>query len=143
MSIKQLSIFLENRLGRLNDVISTLGKNKINIRALSLADKADYGILRLIVNDRKKALKVLKDNNFSVNETNVIAVEVEDKPGGLAKILGYLVEGGISVEYIYAFVEKVDKKAIVVFKPDDIKKAEKILKKYKFKLLNESEIKKL
>ncbi|MCM8786376.1 MAG: ACT domain-containing protein [Candidatus Omnitrophica bacterium] len=143
MSIKQLSIFLENRLGRLNDVISTLGKNKINIRALSLVDKADYGILRLIVNDRIKALKVLKDNNFSVNETEVIAVEVEDKPGGLAKVLGFLVKDRISIEYIYTFVEKVNKKAIVVFKTEDIKKAEKILRKNKFKLLKENDIKKL
>ncbi|MCS7180546.1 MAG: amino acid-binding protein, partial [bacterium] len=90
MSIKQLSIFLENRLGRLNEVISFLGKNNINIRALSLADKADYGILRLIVNNKNKAFKILKENKFSVSETEVIAVEVEDKPGGLAKILKYL-----------------------------------------------------
>jgi len=143
MSIKQLSIFLENRLGRLNEVISFLGKNKINIRALSLADKADYGILRLIVNNRNKALKILKKCNFSVNETEVIAAEVEDKPGGLAKILGYLVEAGISVEYIYAFVEKSNKKAVVVFRVEDIKKAEKVLKKNKVRLLKESDIKKL
>jgi hypothetical protein len=143
MAIKQISIFLENRLGRLNEVISILGKNKINIRALSLADKADYGILRLIVNDRNKAIKILKKNNFTVDQTEVISAEVEDKPGGLAKILGYLVENGISVEYIYAFVEKSNKKAIVVFKTDDIKKAEKILKKNKVKLFKESEIKKI
>ncbi|HOK56494.1 MAG TPA: hypothetical protein PKV21_05465 [bacterium] len=143
MSIKQLSIFLENRLGRLNEVISLLGKNKINIRALSLADKADYGILRLIVNDKKKAFKVLKDNNFTVDETDVIAVEVEDKPGGLAKILEYLVEGGISIEYVYAFVEKSNKKAVVVLKTEDIKKTEKILKKNKVKLLKESDVKRI
>lgn len=143
MAIKQLSIFLENRLGRLYDVISTLGKNKINIRALSLADKADYGILRLIVNNRKKALNILKKSNFSVNETDVIAVEVEDKPGGLAKILEYLLNASISVEYTYAFVEKSNKKAVIVLKVEDIKKAEKILKKMGIKLLKEKEIKKL
>ncbi|MCM8818158.1 MAG: ACT domain-containing protein [Candidatus Omnitrophica bacterium] len=143
MSIKQLSIFLENRLGRLNEVVSFLGENKINIRALSLADKADYGILRLIVNNTKKALKILKENNFSVNETDVIAVEVEDTPGGLAKILGYLVKEKISVEYIYAFVEKLNKKAVVVIRVENIKKAEKILKKNKVRLLKETDIKKL
>ncbi|MCX7916674.1 MAG: ACT domain-containing protein [bacterium] len=143
MSIKQLSIFLENRLGRLNEVISFLGKNNINIRALSLADKADYGILRLIVNNKNKAFKILKENKFSVSETEVIAVEVEDKPGGLAKILKYLVDEKISVEYIYAFVEKSNKKAVVVLRIEDIKKAEKILKKNKVKLLKESDIKKL
>ncbi|MCM8771766.1 MAG: ACT domain-containing protein [Candidatus Omnitrophica bacterium] len=143
MSIKQLSIFLENRLGRLYEVINCLGKNNINIRALSLADKADYGILRLIVNNKNKALKILRDNNFSVNETDVIAVEVEDKPGGLAKILSYLVENKISVEYIYAFVEKSNKKAVVVIRVEEIKKAENILKKNKVKLLKESDIKKL
>lgn len=143
MPVKQLSIFLENRLGRLNEVISFLGRSKINIRALSLADKADYGILRLIVDKRNKAFKILKKNNFSVNETEVIAVEVEDKPGGLAKILGYLVEEKISVEYIYAFVEKSNKKAVVVIRVEDIKKAEKILKKNKVRLLKEEDIKKL
>jgi hypothetical protein len=143
MSIKQISIFLENRLGRLNEVVSILAKNKINIRALSLADKADYGILRLIVNERNKAIKVLKKNNFTVDQTDVISAEVEDKPGGLAKILGYLVENGISVEYIYAFVEKSNKKAVVVFKTENIKKAEKVLKKNKVKLLKESDIRKI
>ncbi|MCM8767507.1 MAG: ACT domain-containing protein [Candidatus Omnitrophica bacterium] len=138
MSIKQLSIFLENRLGRLNDVISILGKNKINIRAISLVDKADYGILRLIVDKKKKALKILKDNNFSVNEADIIAVEVEDKPGGLAKVLGILVERNISIEYIYTFVEKVSKKVIVVFKTENNKRAESILRKNKFKLLKEN-----
>jgi len=138
--ITQLSIFLENRLGRLLEVVSLLGENNINIRALSLADKANYGILRIIVDKRKQAVGILKGNNFSVNETDVIAAEVEDKPGGLASILKIFVENGINVEYMYAFVEKSGEKALVVFRVENPGKGEEILKKNNIKVLNENEI---
>jgi len=138
--ITQLSIFLENRLGRLREVVSLLGENNINIRALSLADKASYGILRIIVDKRKQATGILKGNNFSVNETDVIAAEVEDKPGGLASILKIFVENGINVEYMYAFVEKTGEKAIVVFRVENPGKGEEILKKNNIKVLNENEL---
>ncbi len=138
--ITQLSIFLENRLGRLLEVVSLLGENNINIRALSLADKATYGILRIIVDKRKQAIGILKSNNFSVNETNVIAAEVDDKPGGLASVLKVFVDNGINVEYMYAFVEKTGEKALVVFRVENPDKGEEILKKNNIKILNESEI---
>ncbi len=138
--ITQLSIFLENRLGRLLEIVSLLGENNINIRALSLADKASYGILRIIVDKRKQAVGILKSNNFSVNETNVIAAEVDDKPGGLASILKIFVENGINVEYMYAFVEKTGEKALVVFRVENPGKGEEILKKNNIKVLNENEI---
>jgi len=138
--ITQLSIFLENRLGRLLEVVSLLGENNINIRALSLADKANYGILRIIVDKRKQASEILKGNNFSVNETDVIAAEVEDKPGGLASVLKIFVDNGINVEYMYAFVEKSGEKALVVFRVENPDKGEEILKKNNIKVLNESEI---
>ncbi len=138
--ITQLSIFLENRLGRLLEVVSLLGENNINIRALSLADKATYGILRIIVDKRKQAVGILKSNNFSVNETNVIAAEVDDKPGGLASVLKVFVDNGINVEYMYAFVEKTGEKALVVFRVENPDKGEEILKKNNIKILNESEI---
>jgi len=138
--ITQLSIFLENRLGRLLEVVSLLGENDINIRALSLADKASYGILRIIVDKRKQAVGILKSNNFSVNETNVIAAEVDDKPGGLASVLKVFVDNGINVEYMYAFVEKTGEKALVVFRVENPDKGEEILKKNNIKILNESEI---
>jgi len=138
--ITQLSIFLENRLGRLLEVVSLLGENNINIRALSLADKANYGILRIIVDKRKQASEILKGNNFSVNETDVIAAEVEDKPGGLASVLKIFVDNGINVEYMYAFVEKSGEKALVVFRVENPDKGEEILKKNHIKVLNESEI---
>jgi len=138
--ITQLSIFLENRLGRLLEVVSLLGENNINIRALSLADKATYGILRIIVDKRKQAVGILKSNNFSVNETNVIAAEVDDKPGGLASVLKVFVDNGINVEYMYAFVEKTGEKALVVFRVENPDKGEEILKKNNIKILNENEI---
>jgi len=138
--ITQLSIFLENRLGRLLEVVSLLGENNVNIRALSLADKATYGILRIIVDKRKQAVGILKSNNFSVNETNVIAAEVDDKPGGLASVLKVFVDNGINVEYMYAFVEKTGEKALVVFRVENPDKGEEILKKNNIKILNESEI---
>jgi len=138
--ITQLSIFLENRLGRLLEVVSLLGENNINIRALSLADKASYGILRIIVDKRKQASEILKGNNFSVNETDVIAAEVEDKPGGLASVLKIFVDNGINVEYMYAFVEKAGEKALVVFRVENPDKGEEILKENNIKVLNENEI---
>lgn len=138
--ITQLSIFLENRLGRLLEVVSLLGENNINIRALSLADKATYGILRIIVDKRKQAAGILKGNNFSVNETDVIAAEVDDKPGGLASVLKVFVDNGINVEYMYAFVEKTGEKALVVFRVENPDKGEEILKKNNIKILNENEI---
>lgn len=138
--ITQLSIFLENRLGRLQEVVSLLGENSINIRALSLADKANYGILRIIVDKEKQAVGLLKGNNFSVNETKVVAAEIEDKPGGLASVLKIFVENEINVEYMYAFVEKKGEKAIVVFRVEEPEKAESVLKKNSIKVLDESQI---
>ncbi|HRR95387.1 MAG TPA: ACT domain-containing protein [Candidatus Ratteibacteria bacterium] len=140
--ITQLSIFLENRLGRLFEVVSLLGENNINIRALSLADKANYGILRIIVDKRQQANIILKGNNISVKETKVIAAKVKDEPGGLSHILKIFVDNGINVEYMYAFVEKSEERAIVVFRVENPENGEKILKKNNIKVLNEDEIEK-
>ena len=130
MGIKQIAVFLENKKGRLADVTDILAKDGINIRALSLAETADFGILRLIVNDPDKAIDILKDNNFVAQATEVIAVEVKDEPGGLHKILSILSKNDISIEYMYAFVEKNADNAIVVFKIDEHDKAIKILKEH-------------
>ncbi len=140
--ITQLSIFLENRLGRLLEVVSLLGENNINIRALSLADKANYGILRIIVNKRQQANIILKGNNISVKETKVIAAKVKDEPGGLSHILKIFVDNGINVEYMYAFVEKSEERAIVVFRVENPENGEKILEKNNIKVLTEDEIEK-
>ena len=119
MKVQQISIFLENKSGRLSEVTRILGDNGINIRALSLADTTDFGILRLIVNDTEKASDVLKKNGFTVGKTEVIAVEVEDRPGGLARILEVLNKETINVEYIYAFVERSRNNAVIIFRFDD------------------------
>ncbi len=129
MSVKQISIFLENKKGRLAEVTRALSKEKINIRALSLADTADFGVLRIIVDNPERCLSVLKSNSFVAQVTEVVAVEVEDKPGGLARILEVLDADGVNVEYMYAYVEKSKDNAIVICKIDDRERALSVLKK--------------
>jgi len=140
MKVKQISVFIENRSGRLREVAAILGKNAINIRALSLADTSDYGILRLIVDNPDKARDVLKKENFTLSETYVIAVEVSDKPGGLADVLDILGEAGINVEYMYAFVEKSSDNAVVIFRIEDIDTAIKALKKNNVTILDNEKV---
>jgi hypothetical protein len=120
MKVKQLSIFLENQSGRLAEVTEALGGEGINIRALSLADTSGFGILRLIVNDIAKAHEVLKGKGFTVSETDVIAVEIPDRPGGLGTILAIFGNKGINIEYMYAFVQKSSENAVVIFRIEDI-----------------------
>ena len=140
MKVKQISIFIENRSGRLREVADILGKNSINIRALSLADTSDYGILRLIVDNPDKAREVLKKENFTLSETDVIAVEVSDKPGGLAEVLDILGDAGINVEYMYAFVEKLSDNAVVIFRIENIDTAIKALQAKQVMILNNEKI---
>ncbi len=120
MKLKQISIFLENKKGRLWKALKILKDAEINIRALSIADTSEFGILRLIVPDPDMAKAELEKENFVVKVNDVIAVEVHDEPGGLEKILEILNNDDINVEYIYAFVEKKGKKAIVVIRTEDI-----------------------
>ena len=140
MKVKQISIFLENRRGRLHEALDVLGKAKINIRALSIADTSEFGILRLIIPDPDKARKVLEKNKFTVRENNVIAVEVPDNPGGLAKVLAALNSSDINVEYMYAFVEKRKDKAIVVLRTEDVNAGIKALKKAGISMLKAEEV---
>ena len=140
MKVEQISVFLENRAGRLAEVAEILGKNGINIRALSLADTTDFGILRLIVNDREKAKEVLKEAGFTVGITEVVAVEVDDEPGGLAKILTPLSEEGINVEYMYAFVEKSRNKAVLIFRFENTDKAIEVLTKNNITILDGEQV---
>ena len=135
MKVKQLSIFMENRAGRMAEIARQLGEARINIRALSLADTSDFGILRLIVNDVDKAMKILKDTGHTVSLTEVVAVEVPDNPGGLASVLEPLRDGGVNVEYMYAFVEKATDKAVVIFRFEDVDAAVKVLAKAKISIL--------
>jgi hypothetical protein len=140
MKVKQISVFLENKSGRLATVTKVLGENNINIRALSIADTTDFGILRLIVNDPDKAWQVLKTNDFTVSETEIIAVQVPDKPSGLAGILETLDNCKINIEYMYAFVGKSGENAIVVFRVEDIDRAITLLQKSGIQLMPGKEI---
>ncbi len=129
MKVEQISIFLENRPGGLESVTRVLGDADINIRTLVLADTTDFGILRLIVNDVDTAKKVLKENGFSVGRTTVVAVEVPDRPGGLHGILEVLSKSGITVEYMYAFVERSGQNAVMIFRFDSTDAAIEVLLK--------------
>jgi hypothetical protein len=138
--VKQISVFIENRSGRLREVASVLGKNHINIRALSLADTSDYGILRLIVDKPQEALNVLRKANFTLSETDVIAVEVGDHPGGLANVLDVLGGAGINVEYMYAFVEKSSENAVMIFRIEDIDLAISTLRDHHIEMLDNERV---
>ena len=127
MFIKQLSIFIENKVGRLQDVVDTLSENGINIRALSLAETTEFGILRVITPDVEKARNVLKDADVISKITDVIAVYIDDEAGGLAKMLTAITNAGINIEYMYAFLGRTEGKALMVLKADDEAKAEKAL----------------
>jgi hypothetical protein len=127
MKVEQISVFLENKSGRLAEVMRVLGSAGINIRALSIADTSDFGILRIIVNDKEAALKALKEKDFTVSKTEVVAVEVPDKPGGLAHILDLLDKQGVNVEYMYAFIERSSDNAVIIFRFDENDKAIKAL----------------
>jgi hypothetical protein len=140
MKVEQISIFLENKSGRLAEVAEVLAAAEVNIRALSLADTTDFGILRLIVNDTEKAKKVLKENGFTVGKTEVLAVEVSDRPGGLAAILNVMGKNGINVEYMYAFVQKSGGHAIIIFRFDEIEKAIGTLQKAGIRILKGEEV---
>ena len=135
MKVEQISIFIENKSGRLAEITRILGESGINIRALSLADTTDFGILRLIVNDVEKAQATLKEKGFTVNKTEVIAVEVPDRPGGLAAILQALDADRINVEYMYAFVERCGGNAVIIFRFDETDKAISTLTKSNINVL--------
>ncbi|KAA0895018.1 ACT domain-containing protein [Oryzomonas rubra] len=136
MKVEQISIFIENKSGRLAEITRILGENGINIRALSLADTSDFGILRLIVNDVERANQVLKGKGFTVNKTEVVAVEVPDRPGGLGAILQTLDTESINVEYMYAFVEHCGGNAVIIFRFDETDKAIDVLKVNNFSVLS-------
>jgi hypothetical protein len=135
MQVEQISIFIDNNSGRLAEVTSILGEAGINIRTLSLADTSDFGILRLIVNDGERAKGVLKEKGFTVSKTEVVAVEVPDRPGGLSQILQVLDKNSINVEYMYAFVERCGENAVIIFRFDETEKAIKALAGNNFNVL--------
>ncbi|HWQ72616.1 MAG TPA: ACT domain-containing protein [Desulfitobacteriaceae bacterium] len=140
MLVKQISVFLENKSGRLAEVTKILGEKDIDISALSIADTTDFGILRLIVNNPEKAEQILKEKNFAVSCTNVIAIAVADKPGGLAEVLQILDNYSIGIEYMYAFVGKNKDEALVIIRVEDLIKAVEVLNKNKIRVLSANEV---
>ncbi len=140
MKIKQISVFLENKKGRLFEVCKLLGGNDVNIRALTIAETESFGVLRIVVDKTEKAAKLLSDNDFTANVTDVVAVEVDDKPGGLAEVLKVLAEGDVNIEYMYGFVEKFSDRALLVFRFEDVELAGDILAESKIKVVSEKEI---
>ncbi len=143
MKVKQMSVFLENKSGRLAQVTRVLGENGINIRALSIADTTDFGILRLIVSDPDKTYRVLKEAGFTVSATDVIAVEVADRPGGLADILQSLQKAEVNIEYLYVFVQRTSDAALVVLRVEQLDEAVKVLQEGGIRILSEEEVYKL
>jgi hypothetical protein len=141
MITKQLSIFLENKTGRLNDVAKILGEADINMSAFSLADNTDFGILRVIVSEPEKALTVLKSNKFAVSLTDVICLHAPNTPGSLANILQILAENGIYIDYMYAFSDGTNAKVII--RPDKIEDGMKVLQDHKIALIAANDLYKL
>lgn len=140
MHVEQISIFLENKAGRLTEVARILAEAGVNIRALSLADTSDFGVLRLIVDDQKKAEESLKEHGFTVRKTEVVAVEVQDRPGGLHHILDVLSKASINVEYVYAFVRQSGNNAVNIFRFDNTEEAVKVLLRNGIKVIPGSDL---
>jgi len=142
MTVKQLSVFVENRPGRLSEITGVLGAAGINIRAISIADTKDFGIMRIILSDTESAEKVLKEHGCIVTKSNVIAVVIDDEPCGMAKVMETLYKDNISVEYMYAaFLNTSENTACLILRVDSNEKAVTALTEKNFKLLSESEMK--
>ncbi len=143
MSIKQISVFLENKPGRLQRMTGVLAAHKIDLRALSLAETKDFGIARIIVSDVMDAVTVLKDADFIASLTPVLAVEIPDETGGLDKLLKIFAEAGVNIEYMYAFLGKSDGNAYMIFRISDTKNAEAKLTANGLKMLTQEDIESL
>ncbi len=143
MAIKQLTVFVQNRKGTIVSVTNILAKNNVNIRALSIAETEDFGILRLIVNDVREAEKVLQEHGYLIKTVDVVGVKISDEPGKLTSALDVLDKADINVEYLYAFMARTEKHAYVVLRVENEKNAEETLISAGFKLITEADVNKL
>ena len=143
VAIKQISLFVENRPGRMAKVSKTLSDAGVNIRALTVAEAGDFGVIRMVVDDPEKGYKVLHDGGFTVSETEVLAVEWKDIPGGLYEIVNTLGENEVNVDYAYAFVTTKAERALLIIRVDNIEKAKKVLTGAGIKLATKDEIQKI
>ena len=143
MAIKQLTVFVQNKKGTVVEVTDILAKNNINLRALSIAETQDFGILRLIVSDEAAAKKVLAENGYVIKVIDVVGVKIGDAPGKLTAALDVLDKANINVEYLYAFMARTEKHAYVVLRVEDNAVAEKALTDAGFKMITEADVNKL
>ncbi|MBE6915992.1 MAG: ACT domain-containing protein [Ruminococcaceae bacterium] len=143
MAIKQLTVFVENKPGAVVPITETLSKHNINLRALSIAETQDFGILRLIVNDEAAAEKILKEEGYLIKVTEVVGVKISDEPGKLSEALKVLHENKINIEYLYAFMSRTEKHAYVVIRVENNDSAESALTNYGFKLVTAADVNKL
>lgn len=143
MAIKQITVFVENKQGALVAITDALASKNVNIRALSIADTEDFGILRLIVNDEALAEKTLLEEGYIIKVIDVIGVKIGDQPGKLSSALGVLDKSGINMEYLYAFMARTEKHAYVVLRVEDNAVAEKALVDAGFHLITDADINKL
>lgn len=141
--LKQLTVFVENKQGALVDITETLAANHVNLRALSIADTQDFGLLRLIVSDNDTAAAVLQEKGYILKITEVLGVKIGDEPGKLSKALSVLADAGVNVEYLYAFMARTQKHAYVVLRPTDNAAAEKALEAADFHLITNADVEKL
>ena len=141
--LKQLTVFVENKQGSLVDITETLAANHVNLRALSIADTQDFGLLRLIVNDNDTASAALKDKGYVLKVTDVIGVKIGDQPGKLSTALSVLAQAGVNVEYLYAFMSRTEKHAYVVLRVADNAAAEAALTAADFHLITDADVNKL
>ena len=143
MAIQQITVFVENKQGALVSITKALSENNVNLRALSIAETQDFGILRLIVNDEKTAEKVLTDAGYLIKVTDVVGVKIGDEPGKLTAALDVLDRAGINMEYLYAFMARTQKHAYVVLRVEDIEESEAALTNAGFKLVTVADVNKL
>ena len=143
MAIKQLTIFIQNKKGTVASVTEILSKNNVNLRALSIAETQDFGILRLVVNDNETAERVLTENGYLIKNIEVVGVKIGDEPGQLTSALNVLDYAGINVEYLYAFMARTEKHAYVVLRVEENDEAEGVLVNAGFKLITQADICKL
>lgn len=140
MIIKQLSVFVENRLGRMAEITEVISGAGVDIRALSIADTSDFGILRLIVDKPDKAMEALSAANITVSLTDVIGVGIDDTPGAFAKVIRFMADAGISIDYMYAFISRTDSQAFVIMRIADPQKGVGLMKEHGMRLLASEEI---
>ena len=140
MTVEQISVFVENRSGQLGDVTRVLEEANINIRALSLSDTTDFGVLRLMADDTEKARNVLSRAGFTVGSTPVVAVDVADRPGGLGRVLAVLSEHGINVEYLYAYTQRESTRATIIFRFDRTEESVNVLQQRGIRVLGPEDI---